>query len=186
MPKLNLFLTWMDPYLYLWALLFASGLFMLVYSIRKYLELANSDFSEEEEDAAAGASPQAGPAPEFAEAAVTGAGQEAGPIFSGGLMASEVAAALVAEAAVFEQPGAGPEAAAEAAASPAENFVRGIYVGISGLDARLKDIEVSLLKGRSNNDYAVKFLEDITADIDSLDKAKIKARLEYLLSDLKK
>lgn len=186
MPKLNLFLTWMDPYLYLWALLFAAGLFTLVYSIRKYLELANSDFREEDEEAASGAGSQPGPAPEPAEAAVSDAGPEAGPVFSDEVLAPEAAAALSGEAAEFEPPEAVPEAAAGAAASPAENFVRGIYVGISGLDARLKDIEVSLLKGRSNNEYAVKFLEDITADIDALDKAKIKARLEYLLSDLKK
>ena len=69
---------------------------------------------------------------------------------------------------------------------PAENFVRGIYEGISGVDARLKAIENYLAKGHVNGDFTVKFLEDIIQDMDSLDKGKIKARIEYLLSDLKK
>jgi hypothetical protein len=68
----------------------------------------------------------------------------------------------------------------------AENFVRGIYAGITDLDERMKGIEEALSKGRVNNDFAVKFLEDMLQDLDALDKAKIKARIEYLLSDLKK
>ena len=50
----------------------------------------------------------------------------------------------------------------------------------------MKGIEAALSKNHINNDFTVKFLEDIVQDMDSLDKGKIKARLEYLLSDLKK
>jgi hypothetical protein len=64
--------------------------------------------------------------------------------------------------------------------------VRGIYEGISDLDERMKGIEAALSKGRVNNDFTVKFLEDVLQDIDNLDKTKIKARIEYLLADLKK
>ncbi|MDA8132257.1 MAG: hypothetical protein M0011_12200, partial [Elusimicrobia bacterium] len=68
----------------------------------------------------------------------------------------------------------------------AENFVRGIYEGISDLDERMKGIEDALSKSRVNNDFTVKFLEDVLQDFDSLEKEKIRARIEYLLSDLKK
>ena len=54
------------------------------------------------------------------------------------------------------------------------------------MDARLKNIEASVSKSRVNSDFTVKFLEDILSDLDALDKEKIKARIEYLLSDLKK
>lgn len=167
MPKFNLYSAWMDTDFYFWALLFSAALFALIYSIRKYLELANLDFSDEEiEGDAAGSLPAPEAQPQ-----------------------SYAAAELAAPPETAEQPelqGAPSPAAESAAPSPAESFVRGIYEGISGLDARLKDIEASLLKGRSGNEFAVKFLEDMASDIDSLDKAKIKARIEYLLSDLKK
>jgi hypothetical protein len=68
----------------------------------------------------------------------------------------------------------------------AENFVRGIYAGITDLDERMKSIEEALSKSHVNSDFAVKFLEDMIQDMDNLDKTKIKARIEYLLSDLKK
>lgn len=83
-------------------------------------------------------------------------------------------------------PSAMPPAAAPAAPGPAENFVRGIYEGVSGLDARLKGVETKLTKRHPGTDFAVKFLEDLAADMDNLDKAKIKARLEFLVADLKK
>lgn len=173
MPKFNLYSAWMDPMFYLWGAVFAAALVALVYSIRRYLELKNQDVFEEEEQPAAEAEnpfivsdvpaeqpellPEPAPAPEPVRA----------------------------------QPEAAPKAYAAAAesapsGSPAETFVRGIYEGISGLDARLKGIEAQLSKGRGGNDFTVKFLEDILQDMETLDKAKIKARIEYLVSDLKK
>ncbi len=174
----------MDTSIYFWALLLAAALFALVYCIRKYLELANSYPGKEEDDGAAGMNDSACPAEAVEDPDASG--RESAPSALAAEQAGPETAASAPEPAApssREQPSAAP---AEPAASPAENFVRGIYTGISGLDARLKEIEVSLSKGRSNNEFAVKFLEDIAADIDSLDKAKIKARLEYLLSDLKK
>ena len=64
--------------------------------------------------------------------------------------------------------------------------MRGIYAGINDLDERMKTIEAALSKGHVNNDFTVKFLEDMLQDIETLDKSKIRARIEYLLSDLKK
>lgn len=100
--------------------------------------------------------------------------------------------AAQAEAAQQEEPAPAEEAqpglrpAAGEDHTRAENFVRGIYAGITDLDERMKTIEAALSKGHVNNDFTVKFLEDMVQDMDTLDKSKIKARLEYLLSDLKK
>lgn len=175
MPKFNLYTAWMDPMFYLWGAVFAAALVALVYSIKKYLELKNKDVFEEEE--------QPGEAAEnpFVAADVPAEQPELLPE-----PAPEPAAAPV-----RAQPEAAPKAYAAAAESApsgsrAETFVRGIYEGISGLDARLKGIEAQLTKGRGGNEFTVKFLEDILQDIETLDKAKIKARIEYLVSDLKK
>lgn len=166
MPKFNFYSAWMDPVFYLWAAVAAAALFALVYSIRRYLELKNSGcFGEESvpEEGAAAEPPPPDAAPEL-------------PVESGA-----VAPGWNDEAQLSGQP-----PAAEESRNRAETFVRGIYEGISGLDARLKGIEASLSKSRVNNDFTVKFLEDILQDIESLDKPKLKARIEYLLSDLKK
>lgn len=180
--KFNLYSAWMDPHFYVWAAVFAAALFAMLYSIRRYLELKNAGDFEEVLEAGA-AEPAAEPdqsektvvftveQPEFAEA-------QPEPQPEPEPAAEQVSAAE-------------PEPAAEQEAGPreptaAENFVHGIYAGISDLDERMKGIEAALSKNHINNDFTVKFLEDIVQDMDSLDKGKIKARLEYLLSDLKK
>ncbi len=175
MPKFNLYSAWMDPMFYLWGAVFAAALVALVYSIRRYLELKNQDVFEEEEQPAAGAENP------FIVSDVPAEQPELLP----------EPAPVPAPEPVRAQPEAAPKAYAAAAesapsGSPAETFVRGIYEGISGLDARLKGIETQLSKGRGGNDFTVKFLEDILQDMETLDKAKIKARIEYLVSDLKK
>ncbi|MDP2865434.1 MAG: hypothetical protein Q8O90_04240 [Elusimicrobiota bacterium] len=167
--KFNLYSAWMDPRFYVWAVVFAAALFAMVYSIRRYLELKNAgDF----EEAVEGETENSMAVAEQAEAPVFAAEQpeltEAQP-----------------------EPAREPEAVPEPEAGPreptaAENFVHGIYAGISDLDERMKGLEAALSKNHINNDFTVKFLEDIVQDMDSLDKNKIKARLEYLLSDLKK
>lgn len=164
MPKFNLYSAWMDPMFYLWGAVFAAALLALVYFIRRYLELKNMDVFEEPEAAAQNPFTAEGPAeqPELPEPAPE-------PV------RAEPAAAPTPQAAESAPTG-----------SRAETFVRGIYEGISGLDARLKGLEAQLSKGRGGNDFTVKFLEDILQDIETLDKAKIKARIEYLVSDLKK
>ncbi|OGR69061.1 MAG: hypothetical protein A2081_04130 [Elusimicrobia bacterium GWC2_61_19] len=162
MPKFNFYSAWMDPVFYLWAAVAAVALFTLVYSIRRYLELKNANVFEEEgvpeEPADPDLLPPVAEQPDLPEPAVQAAASQAAPI----------------------------PAEVPAGGNRAENFVRGIYEGISGLDGRLRVIEAALSKGRVNNDFTVKFLEDMLADIDSLDKPKLKARIAYLLSDLKK
>lgn len=200
--KFNLYSAWIDPYFYVWAAVFAGALFTMVYAIRRYLELKNAAPFEEEESAAAEnpfleePAPAPAPAPAAEEPADAEKTLVVPPPFQPELPAEEPAP----EAEPVQQPvlpaaGQAPEPAPRAAAAAssgqddhtrAEHFVRGIYAGITDLDERMKGIEEALSKSRVNGDFAVKFLEDVLQDIDTLDKAKIRARLEYLISDLKK
>jgi len=73
--------------------------------------------------------------------------------------------------------------------SPAEEFIKNLYAAISNIDERIKNIEKNILSSKNknvNNEFVLKFLEDIINDYDSLDKEKIKARIQFLISDLKK
>ncbi|MCM2267323.1 MAG: hypothetical protein NDI60_06035 [Elusimicrobiales bacterium] len=166
MPTFNFYSAWMDPVFYAWAAAAAAGLVALIYSIRRYLELKNASF---EDELAAPADLAAEPAAELPA-----------------LAAAEQPDLPAEEPGSAAQPEPALEQAPPSEGNRAETFVRGIFDGISGLDARLKDIEAALSKGRVNGDFTVKFLEDLVQDIDALDKQKIKARIEYLLSDLKK
>ncbi len=76
-------------------------------------------------------------------------------------------------------------APAPAPASRAEEFVKGLYDRLLSLDGRVKNIETDLSSGL-NRDFTTKFLEDLIADFESLDKPTIRSRIEYLLTDMKK
>ena len=176
--KFNLYSAWMDPHFYVWAAVFAAALFAMVYSIRRYLELKNAGDFEEVPEAGAG-----GPAaePDQSEKTVVLTVEQPELTEAQPEQQEEPEPEAVPEPQPVSEPEAGPREP-----TAAENFVHGIYAGISDLDERMKGIEAALSKNHINNDFTVKFLEDIVQDMDSLDKAKIKARLEYLLSDLKK
>lgn len=178
--KFNLYSAWMDPHFYVWAAVFAAALFAMVYSIRRYLELKNAgDFEEVPETGAVEPAAE----PDQSEKTVVFTVEQP--------ELAEAQPELQPEPEPEPEAAPEPEPVAAAEAGPreptaAENFVHGIYAGISDLDERMKGIEAALSKNHINNDFTVKFLEDIVQDMDSLDKNKIKARLEYLLSDLKK
>ena len=162
--KFNIYSVWLDPVFYIAVVIFAVALFLLVFSIRKYLEIKNkSDFEEADDEA--------------------GEVQDELPLAEP--PAEESDPRLVSEVlpAPAETPAAG---AASASPSRAEEFVKGLYDRLASLDGRVKNIEAALSKSKINRDFTTKFLEDIVTDFDSLDKAKIKARIEYLMADLKK
>lgn len=212
--KFDLYSAWIDPYFYVWGLVFAAALFSLVYSIRRYLELKNSEEDSEQPSEDQELPAQAVSMPDVPEQSEQPAAEEKTLVLPPSEQAwipedqQEQPAEQPAEEPVpgelqqpeqqeppqyEEQPAPEQPAYAEADApaeetdhTRAENFVRGIYAGISDLDERMKTIEQALSKSRINNDFAVKFLEDIIQDFDSLEKSKIKARIEYLVSDLKK
>ncbi len=75
--------------------------------------------------------------------------------------------------------------------SPAEVFVKNIGDSLSSINEKLARLEAlqAYLNGKgekNTNEFILKFLEDIVNDYDSLDKEKIKARIQFLISDLKK
>jgi len=173
--KFSIYSLWTDPYFYLAAVGVGLGLFLLIYSIRRYLELANR--SELEDDAAQDEVPPPAASAETPQ----------GELFS--VPAEEEPAPPEGAAAPAEQAYAGDPAADYGQApeehSPAETFVMGIYESLKSLDARMGKLEKNLGAGRISSEFTVKFLEDMLSDLDSLDKEKIKARIEYLVSDLK-
>ncbi|MDT8286206.1 MAG: hypothetical protein RQ748_03760 [Elusimicrobiales bacterium] len=178
--KFSVYSLWTDPYFYLAAAGLGLGLFLLIYSIKRYLELANRSELEDE--------PQDAETQEAAQTVQPEAPQ--GDLFSAPAEEEPPAAETPAEAP------AGEGYAGEAAApdygqapeehSPAETFVMGIYESLKSLDARMGKLETRLGEERISSEFTVKFLEDILSDLDSLDKDKIKGRLEYLISDLKR
>jgi len=70
--------------------------------------------------------------------------------------------------------------------SEAEGFVKGIFNGITDIDERLKAVEITLSERKLNGDFALRYLEDILDEYDSMDKIAVKSRIEYLIADLKK
>lgn len=74
--------------------------------------------------------------------------------------------------------------------SPAEEFVKSISDSLADIDKRLSRLEGLLgrygLETKRSDDFSLKFLEDIISDYDSLDKEKLKARIQFLIADLKK
>ncbi|OGR78849.1 MAG: hypothetical protein A2X32_08350 [Elusimicrobia bacterium GWC2_64_44] len=210
--RFNLYSAWIDPKFYGWAAVFAAALLLLIYAVRRYRGLGRAACSCDEpahgpetEPNPFLEEPPARPAPDAAVASDPGQEEKTLVLAPGEQLAflaaadaagsefapqqEEPAAAPAAEPAPAEAPVPEPEPAPAPAAAPghaAETFVRGIYAGINDLDERMKTIEAALSKGHVNADFTVKFLEDMVQDMDNLDKSKIKARLEYLLSDLKK
>lgn len=198
--RFDLYSAWIDPRFYAWGAVFAAALFLFVYSLRRFFalkgaapaaaaapegEAEHNPFLEE---------PAAEPAsaPQEEKTLVLAPGEQQDFLAAAEAAAGTPPAAAEESAAAAEPPAAEEPPPAAAAPAPheehaaAENFVRGIYAGISDLDERMKGIEAALSKGRVNNDFTVKFLEDVLQDIDNLDKTKIRARIEYLISDLKK
>ena len=166
---INIYSIWMDPYFYIGIAVFALALFFLVFSMRKYLELKNNaDFEETDDD-----------------------GEE----IQGELSLAEAATEDSEPTPVSEEPAAASETSADEGApaggspSRAEEFVKGLYGSLTNLDSRVKNIEKNLAeisKARTDREYPAKFLEDMVADFDTLDKTKIKSRIEFLLGELKK
>lgn len=194
MNNLNFYYAWSDPMFYAWAAFFLCALAGAVYSLRRLLELNNSDGEEDfavEEPAVPGAAPEpqelfpAEPAP-AQEAPAAEEPADAPPLSAEPSAAAEETVRI--DPAEFIQPAPEPQPAPapEGGVNRAEQFLKGLYEAVGNLDRRMASLEEQISKDRINSDFTVKFLEDLVADIDSIDKEKIKARLEYLVGDLKK
>lgn len=211
--RFDLYSAWIDPRFYAWGVVFAAALFLFVYSLRRFLALkgaapeaagpapeGEAEINPFLEEPAEEPAVQAEAAPQEEKTLVLAPGEQQAFLAAAEAAVRPAAAEEPAPAEEAAPPAelpaeeARPAAQEEPAPAPApredrhaaENFVRGIYAGISDLDGRMKGIEAALSKGRVNNDFTVKFLEDMLQDMENLDKSKIRARIEYLLSDLKK
>lgn len=181
--------VWLDPVFYIAAAVFALALFLLVFSIKKYLGIKNKSYFEEADDEAGKVQdelPLTACGPGGSEAAQVN--EQSPPIQRGGHGFEAAPTQGLAAAETAPEPGPAPavDASQSGAPSRAEEFVKGLYDRLTSLDGRVKNIEADLSKSKVNRDFTTKFLEDIVADFDALDKTKIKARIEYLLADLKK
>jgi hypothetical protein len=201
----------MDNMFYVFAAAFAASAGLGIYSVRRWLDLRNAPAAEEELQADPAvtekltALPEAGRTEEEDMVAPDEPPQEqAAPAQETVLQedpsarnVEELLSLAAAEAADKTLPPAqakqpAPHCAAArmpAALTPppsqAVDFVKGIYRNMAGINARIGAIEESLAKGPGGSHFSVKFLEGLLEDLDSMEKDKVRTRIEYLLSDLK-
>lgn len=228
----NIYSLWIDPVFYISVAVFALFLFLLVYSVRKYMEVGQAtsdrqqatDNAEQEEpvdievlqeqemensataqqvDSMAGNSEQEIPVENLEQEPILNevpAGEEAFektviaqpsemPVESA--VVNEMSENMVEQAPVVEEvpvveqtPVLQEQPSADL--SEAAGFVKGIFNGISDIDERLKAVESTLSERKLNGDFALRYLEDILDEYESMDKTAVKSRIEYLIADLKK
>lgn len=211
MMKIPLYNLWMDNMFYVYAAAFAAAMGLGIYSVRRWLYLRSAPAAEEEPQSDPAVTerlttpPEAAPAEEEDMVVPDEPPQEqaapeqvaAQPEDHSARNVEELLSLATAEAADKTLPPvqAGQPAPSSAPAripaastpppSQAEDFVKGIYRSMAGINARVGAIEESLAKGPGGNHFSVKFLEGLLEDLDSMEKDKVRTRIEYLLSDLK-
>lgn len=181
---------WNDTMFYAYSAAFAGCMACLIYCVQRWLKLKNAP-QLAEEPAEAAAPPYESPAQELP--ATAAANTEPDPRQNQDLEKTIVVSnmeELIAKTALEQDPAAasGQELSPPAGLhtnARAEEFVKGIYGHMAGIDARLGAIEKAIAEGGGNRHFAVKFLEGILEDYETLSVEKIKTRVEYLLSDLK-
>ena len=226
----NFYSLWIDPVFYISVAVFVLFLFLLVYSIRRYMEIVNSEQKaesreqemenpvdievlQEQEMQNSATAQQYGSVAENSEQKmempVENLEQE--PVADEvPLQESEVEVPIGEEA--FEKTVIAHSSEMPADPAPvneemtenmveeapaqqeqptedlskAEDFVKGIFNGIEDIDERLKAVESTLSERKLNGDFALRYLEDILDEYDSMDKTAVKSRIEYLIADLKK
>ncbi len=173
MPIPNLYSIWVDPFFYIAAAIFVTALILLVYSVKKYIEMENkTGFSAEGISVESITSPAASHPPQ-AEA------EDAWHVAEPGVESVEETI----PAPVQEQP---LQDHSEQSGSKAEIFLKGVVDNLLSLDERLKNIETVLAKNKSTVNFTIEYLEDLIEKIDEADKEKIKSRLEYLINNFLK
>ena len=191
MPKLDIYSLWIDPVFYVSAFAFALFLILLIYSVRRYIEASNAaeDGIMEEEinrdmEDSAGLSGETLAATKSDEQEMENLVEE--EPFEKTVVAQESEMPMETDSA-YEN----PESIAEQIpvgedVSKAGEFVKGIFNGISDIDERLKSVEKTLAARKLNADFALRLLEDILEEYDSINKEEIKVKIKYLVDDLKK
>ena len=194
----NFYSLWIDPIFYISVAVFVLFLFLLVYSIRRYMAIGNSEQEEpvnievlqKQEIPLENVSPEI-PQEQEMEMPIENLEQES--LATEVLEQEEVMETPVEEPILAEQETEGMvgqtpvlQEQVIADTSEAEGFVKGIFNGISDIDERLKAVESTLSERKLNGDFALRYLEDIIDEYESMDKTGVKSRIEYLIADLKK
>ncbi|MEW5951322.1 MAG: hypothetical protein GX447_03865 [Elusimicrobia bacterium] len=166
--KFSIYTIWADYYFYIYLVIFIASFFSFLFALRKLL------ISKEEGEAAED---------DINDDALTGEQKE---ILSQDLSDKQIIESsekkLSSQPELFEE-----KKEQNSVLSPAEEFIKDISDSLSNIDKRLSKLEAAEKeKNKKSEEFALKFLEDIINDYDSLDKEKVKARIQFLISDLKK
>ena len=196
--KFNLYSLWIDPVFYVSAAVFVLFLFLLIYSMRRYMEVSNASEDEEMEIDGSEQKAERGEREPVMENPVD---RSISSEVSQERPEMEIPVEEAFEKTVIAQASEIPTDAAAGSEHPeniaesksaskdfseAEGFVKGIFNGISDIDERLKAVESTLSERKLNGDFALRYLEDILDEYEVMDKPAVKARIEYLIADLKK
>ena len=196
--KFNLYSLWIDPVFYVSAAVFVLFLFLLIYSMRRYMEVSNASEDEEMEIDGSEQKAERGEREPVMENPVD---RSISSEVSQERPEMEIPVEEAFEKTVIAQASEIPTDAAAGSEHPAniaesksaskdfseaEGFVKGIFNGISDIDERLKAVESTLSERKLNGDFALRYLEDILDEYEVMDKPAVKSRIEYLIADLKK
>lgn len=171
--KFSFYSIWMDYSFYVYLLIFLGSVIAFLFALRKLLELKSEENQE----------------PEFSE--ILSENPDSQNVLQESVNTENANTEIARSNTPFSnseniQPQLFPKPEEKPNLSPAEEFIKNLYTAISNIDERMKNIEKNLTTKKSvNNEFIIKFLEDILNDYDSLDKEKIKGRLKFLISDLK-
>lgn len=173
--KFSVYTIWADYTFYIYVAVFLISVAGFLYALRKLLSFSKEEEAEENTSAASHQESLSDEQKDLLE------GVE--PVKEMPQPSNKSAA----QPELFEEKKAG-----SSTLSPAETFIKNIGDSLSSINERLSRLESSNSTRtpekdrKAVNEFALKFLEDIISDYDSLDKEKIKARLQFLISDLKK
>lgn len=184
--KFDIYSLWIDPMFYISIAVLAVFLFLLVYSIRKYMEISNAAEDDDMEDISS--------AEGMGDRGQGTSDREQEPKMQNFIKEDPFEKTVIAQASDMPEDIADNEnfenmpkqSSVGEDLSKAEDFVKGIFNGISDIDERLKAVESTLSERKLNGDFALRYLEDILDEFDSMDKTAVKSRIEYLIADLKK
>jgi hypothetical protein len=168
MPIPNFYSIWVDPFFYIAAAIFVTALILLVYSVKRYIEMENK----------AGFSAEGACVDNVISPAVCQMEEDAGHAEPGVENIAAVDSNIRQKQTLQEE--------IEQSGSKAEIFLKGVHDNLLSLDERLKNIETVLAKNKSTVNFTIEYLEDLIEKMDEIDKEKIKSRLEYLINNFLK
>jgi len=162
---------WLDPWLYIPTVIFLLLTISLLYFISKYDEALRQERAERANVRIAPAGVNVLPVAQVkATEKENKNSPTVGNISSGKLFDTNPTTGKQVKNGHFEK---------------AEAFLKGLYQNMSDMDQRLKSVEKKLSEKKLDSEFALKMIEEILEEYDSLHKEEIKTRLSYLAQSLK-